>query len=596
VSSQLEQILGYLDKDGVSEIVVAVGRPIAMRQKGAYVNLTQRPLTTAMLWAFVEGSELAPLIPHGDGSTDPTDLDVGRRRLRVRTGRRGNEIVVRIEKGAARMRAASKQPPVTIGKVTGDFELPVELDVPELPMDELMLDETKPAAPASKLIGTPVSIGGTRPIPKPPEQYGGLELELDDGEIEVDAKAGSGTRLATNVVPVIKKETTGVVPVVQVAKPRTFAEYVAAARAAKASDLHIAGNRVVSIRTNNELLPLGGDTSVLSAEQAEQILLPLLSVEERERLQTAGYVDLAIDAPGGGRLRANISRHQVGVKGTFRLAFDRPRTIEELGLPKELAKVVSHHQGFVVIAGPSGHGKTTTLAALVDLVNSTRPHHILTVEDPIEIEHPRKMALVSQREAGKHTKTFATALKASLREDPDVIVIGELRDRETVEIALTAAETGHLVLATMSTPSAAKTLDRLIDMFPPEEHSQVRASIAGALRAIVAQRLLPAIGGGVVPAIELVTGVLPLAVLIREDKLFQLPNLLQRGRSFGMIRFDESLGELVKAGKITEETALSVADAKANLATQLKGPAPVAAPPAGKNRFGNLFGKKDGDA
>ncbi|HET9993462.1 MAG TPA: PilT/PilU family type 4a pilus ATPase, partial [Kofleriaceae bacterium] len=521
---------------------------------------------------------------HGDGSTDPTDLDVGRRRLRVRTGRRGNEIVVRIEKGSARMRAASKQPPVTIGKATADFDLPVELDVPELPSDAMTLDEpVKPAATFGKQPAAPA---------KPPEQYGGLELELDESELEVDGAAA-------NPAPQTKRDATGVVPVVQPAKPRTFAEYVAASRAAKASDLHIAGNRAVSIRTNSELLPLDGDTRPLSAEQAEQILLPLLSAEERERLQSAGYVDLAIDAPGGGRLRANISRHQVGVKGTFRLAFDRPRTIEELGLPKELAKVVSHHQGFVVIAGPSGHGKTTTLAALVDLINSTRPHHILTVEDPIEIEHPRKLALVSQREAGKHTKSFATALKASLREDPDVIVIGELRDRETVEIALTAAETGHLVLATMSTPSAAKTLDRLIDMFPPEEHSQVRASIAGALRAIVAQRLLPAIGGGVVPAIELVTGVLPLAVLIREDKLFQLPNLLQRGRSFGMIRFDESLGELVKAGKITEETAMAVADAKANLATQLKGPAPVAAvtPPGGiKNRLGGLFGKKDGDA
>jgi twitching motility protein PilT len=205
------------------------------------------------------------------------------------------------------------------------------------------------------------------------------------------------------------------------------------------------------------------------------------------------------------------------------------------------------------------------------------------------------MALVSQREAGRHTKSFATALKASLREDPDVIVIGELRDRETVEIALTAAETGHLVLATMSTPSAAKTLDRLIDMFPPEEHSQVRASIAGALRAIVAQRLLPAIGGGVVPAIELVTGVLPLAVLIRDDKLFQLPNLMQRGRAFGMIRFDESLLELARAGKISEDTAMQFAEAKAALATQLRGaPAPAAAAP--KGRFGGLFGKKEGDA
>src|SRR3569832_1062172 len=166
VSSQLEQIQGYLDKDGVSEIVEAVGRPIAMRQKGAYVNQTQRPLTTAMLRAFVEGSEIAPLIPHGDGSTDPTDLDVGRRRLRIRTGRRGNEIVVRIEKGAARMRAASKQPPVAVGKATGDFDLPVEVDVPELPMDALTLDETKPPVTPSKLIGAPVTIGGTQQLPR----------------------------------------------------------------------------------------------------------------------------------------------------------------------------------------------------------------------------------------------------------------------------------------------------------------------------------------------------------------------------------------------------------------------------------------------
>ncbi|MFT3693577.1 MAG: PilT/PilU family type 4a pilus ATPase [Kofleriaceae bacterium] len=595
MSTQLEQILAYLDKDGVSEVVIAVGRPIAMRQKGQYINLTQRPLTTAMLWAFVEGSEIAPLIPHGDGSTDPTDLDVGKRRLRVRTGRRGNEIVVRVEKGAARVRPATKQPPQKVK----DFDLPVEVDVPEIPSDELTLDDA-PARPVAVKNGAP-------------EQYGGMELELDDVHVELagrpkftraeTAKPAMSSALAPAIsrddavsfgtgqhAPLQKGTLHSATPL---HKPGSFAAFVAAARAAKASDLHIAGNRVVSIRVNNELVPIESGAQALSAEQAEQVLLPLLNDEEKARLQSAGYVDLAVDAPGGGRLRANISRHQVGIKGTFRLAFDRPMTLEELGLPKDIQKVVSHHQGFVVIAGPSGHGKTTTLASLVDVVNSSKPHHILTVEDPIEIEHPRKAAVVSQREAGRHTKTFATALKASLREDPDVIVIGELRDRETVEIALTAAETGHLVLATMSTPSAAKTLDRLIDMFPPEEHSQVRASIAGALRAIVAQRLLPAVGGGVVPAVELVTGVLPLAVLIRDDKLFQLPNLMQRGRAFGMIRFDESLQELLRAGKISEETALLYAENKAAFGAK---PAPVAAPAPVKKGFGGLFGKKDGDA
>jgi len=376
------------------------------------------------------------------------------------------------------------------------------------------------------------------------------------------------------------------------AKPNVdlIAQVVRAARQRGASDLHIAANRPLLIRAINELIPL--DRAILAASEVDALLLPLLGAASREQLATRGYVDLAIEIPDAGRLRGNVSRQAGGLKGSFRLAYPKPPTLEELNLPKELAKVVSHHQGLVVFAGPSGHGKTTTLAALVDLINTTRPHHILTIEDPVEIEHPRKRAVVTQREVGRHTKSFAAALKASLREDPDVIVIGELRDRETVEIALTAAETGHLVLATMSTPSAAKTLDRLIDMFPPEEHSQVRASIAGALRAIVAQRLVPAIGGGVVPAIELVTGVLPLAVLIRDDKLFQLPNLMQRGRSFGMIRFDESLAELVKAGKITEDVAMQFAETKATLAQSIKGPAPVAAA-APKGRFGGLFGKKD---
>jgi twitching motility protein PilT len=525
VSGQLEQILAYLDRDGVSELVISIGRPIAMKQKGAYVNLTARPLTLPMLNVLVEGSALASAMPKTDGSLDPIELDVGRRRLRVRSGRRGDEIVLRLEVVAK---------PAAPAPVTTTFAKKPSYAAPELSLDddvpELTLEPVKAAAPA--------------PVVEP--QY-----------IEVPRSG----RVA----------------------PPAFSKLIAAARAAKASDLHISAGRVTQMRVGTDLVPV--DSTALTAEAAESILLPLLDDEQRARLAQVGYVDLAVDASDRGRLRANISRHQVGLKGTFRLAMAKPATLDELGLPKELAKVVAHHQGFVVIAGPSGAGKTTTLNALVDLINSTKAFHILTVEDPIEIEHPRKVAVVSQREAGRHTKSFAAALKASLREDPDVIVIGELRDRETVEIALTASETGHLVLATMSTPSAAKTLDRLIDMFPPEEHSQVRASIAGALRAIVAQRLVPAIGGGVVPAIELVTGVLSLATLIRDDKLFQLPNLMQRGRSLGMIRFDESLLELARTGKITEDTALAFADSKRELQHQLH-PQAASVAPVKKGLFG----------
>jgi twitching motility protein PilT len=361
---------------------------------------------------------------------------------------------------------------------------------------------------------------------------------------------------------------------------------VTEARRRNATDLHIAANRPVLVRAVGELVAL--DANPRTAPEVEALLLPLLGPLRKKQLADRGYVDLAVNVPGAGRLRANVSRQQGGLKGAFRLAVAKPPTLDELGLPAAVAKVTEHHQGLVVIAGPSGHGKTTTLAALVDLLNRADPIHILTIEDPVEIVHPKHAAVVSQREVGCHTMSFAAALKASLREDPDVIVIGELRDRETVEIALTAAETGHLVLATMSTPSAAKTIDRLIDMFPPDDQSQVRASLGAALKAIVAQRLLPnAQGTGVVAAVELLVGMLALSNLIRDNKLFQLPNLMQRGRAFGMIRLDDSLVELVRAGKLAEDIALRQADNKKELHAALH---PAAPEPA---KRGGLFGRKD---
>ena len=668
MSAQLEQLVGYLDRDGVTEVVISVGRPIAMKQRDAFVNLTARPLSLDQLLTILRGSSVASMVPTTDGMAEPADVDIGKRRARVQVGRRGEEIVVRLERagrtkaatGAPRAKSSTKSPPPartktpTRQKSTTKAPIvkpavetvrakspslapaprartpsappppakrasPVEapaLDIdfgslanvkkgeptkpapawsldaevgsvakPPAPLAPIALDELElPSGPALEL--DPADVRGGDAVEARGRKLAQARIDTDEARsraaaarLEATATWDSGVAFSSRATPLptaaeaARQAVIAAAPAQQstpVLADGPLLQLVQRARDKGASDLHVASGRAIAMRIGGELVSV--EQQPLSVERAEAMLLPLLDATLRAQLEKLGYADLAVPLASGGRLRTNITRHSAGIKGTFRLAMPAPPTLDALGLPKDLAKVVAHHQGLVVIAGPSGHGKTTTLSALVDLVNATKPYHILTVEDPIEIVYPRKAAVVSQREAGRHTKSFAAALKASLREDPDVIVIGELRDRETVEIALTASETGHLVLATMSTPNAAKTLDRLIDMFPPDEHAQVRASVAGALRAIVAQRLLPSKDGRVAAAIELVTGVLPLAVLIRDDKLFQLPNLMQRGKAFGMIRFDDSLADLVRTGRITEETAMAYATSKTELATALKRP------------------------
>jgi twitching motility protein PilT len=333
------------------------------------------------------------------------------------------------------------------------------------------------------------------------------------------------------------------------------------ARSAGCTDVHIVGGQPPRLRRLAELEPIG---DALPTALVEQMLMPLLEQaggHARDALAELGYADFALELPSAGRLRVNFAKGQSGLKGCFRLIVPHPPTLDSLGLPAELRKVAQYHQGLAVVSGPSGQGKTTTMAALVDLVNQAKPHHIITVEDPIEVVHPVKRAVISQRQVGLHTKSFHAALKGALREDPDVIIIGELRDRETVEMALQAAETGHLVIASMSTPSGAKTIDRLIDMFPPEDQAQVRSTLAGALKMVISQRLVPNIARTqMVAAAELITGNIPLWSLIRDNKLFQLPSLLQRGRNYGMIRAEDSLNDLLARGIIDEDTAKHYAD------------------------------------
>ncbi len=356
-------------------------------------------------------------------------------------------------------------------------------------------------------------------------------------------------------------------PFAREAHTQLFRSLLGAAREMGASDLHLIAGRPALIRVAGQVLPRG---EPLDPRVVEDMILFRVPRRLDEAFAREGSCDFAVDEPELGRFRVNASRQRTGVKASLRLVTWHVPTLAQLGLPEAIAAATRHHQGLIVLTGPTGHGKTTTLAALVDILNTESTRHVITVEDPIEHVHPRKRALLSQREVGTHTRSFQSALKAALREDPDVIVVGELRDTETVRIALTASETGHLVLGTMSTPSAARAIDRLIDLFPPGDQPQVRMTLAGSLRLIVGQRLVPDVEGkAMVAAAEVLPGMVQLWNLIRENRTYQIPSLQQRGKELGVIRLDDSLRDLVRAGRTTGQKAVAVAEAPDELEQSL---------------------------
>jgi twitching motility protein PilT len=379
---------------------------------------------------------------------------------------------------------------------------------------------------------------------------------------------------------------------------------LAAAREAGASDLHLIAARPMLLRLAGELVARGAP---IDEATVQKWIEPVVPERMRSVLAEQGSCDFALERGNQGRYRANVARQRSGLKACLRCIPGVVPTLASLGLPAEIEKATHHHQGLVLVTGPTGHGKTSTLAAIVDIINSGTTHHVITVEDPVEYVHPRKRAMISQREVGTHTRSFASALKAALREDPDVIVVGELRDTETVRMALAASETGHLVLGTMNTPSAAKTIDRLVDLFPPGDQQQVRMTLAGGLHLIVSQRLVPAADGrSMVAAAELLPGSVALWSLIRDAKTYQIPSLQQRGKGFGIVRLDDSLLDLARAGRITPATAVANAENPDELEAVLSGkrapaaaaaqaPAPKPEPAAGLlGKAGQLFGKRGG--
>ena len=323
----------------------------------------------------------------------------------------------------------------------------------------------------------------------------------------------------------------------------------------EASDLHLVVGSPPVIRVDGQLLPVSA--GLITPQDSENLIFELLSSEQKEMLLVNKEIDFSFALGEIARFRVNAYFQKGYLSAALRLIPHGIKTIEELNLPRILHNFAKQRQGFILVTGPTGHGKSTTIASLINEVNQTRPVHILTIEDPIEYVYPKGKGLVSQREMHLDTHSWEIALRSALREDPDVVLVGEMRDYETIASAITIAETGHLVFATLHTNSAAQSIDRIIDVFPENQQAQMRLQLAATAAGIISQRLIPAIGGGRVPACEILLASPAVQTAIRDAKTHMIDNIIQTSGEAGMILMDASLAFLVKAGRVTLEAARS---------------------------------------
>lgn len=325
-----------------------------------------------------------------------------------------------------------------------------------------------------------------------------------------------------------------------------------------ASDLHLSSGQVPMMRLDGDINPIESFDS-LTSEKISEMITAIMTDEQKEQYTKTSDCDFSYEVKDLARFRVNAFKHNLGAAAVLRVIPSEILSMATLGLGPTFKKICENPRGIVLVTGPTGSGKSTTLAAMIDFINETRKEHIITIEDPIEFVHKNKKSLVSQREVHRDTDSFQAALKASLREDPDIILVGEMRDLETIRLALTAAETGHLVFGTLHTTSAVKTVDRILDVFPAEEKEMVRTMLSESLQAVVSQALLKKKGGGRVAAHEILIGTPPIRNLIRENKLNQVYSSIQTGSTFGMITLDQSLKKLIAEKKVLSEDAKLIA-------------------------------------
>lgn len=333
-------------------------------------------------------------------------------------------------------------------------------------------------------------------------------------------------------------------------------------RQMRASDIHISEGLPLMVRIDGSLVEA---PVVMDGKETADTILSMLDDRQKELLAQGNDLDFPVELPNGERQRVNVFRQQKKLAATIRLLNNHIPTLEELNLPPVLKKLADEPRGLILVTGPTGSGKSTTLAAMIDYINSSRADHIITVEDPIEYVYEQKRSLIHQRETGRDVESFAAALRSALREDPDIILVGEMRDFETISAALTAAETGHLVLSTLHTTGAAQTIDRIIDACPASSQSQVRTQLAGVLKGIITQCLIPRMQGGRTAATEILLGTDAAMNLVRENKCHQLGSVMQSGRALGMHSLNSDLARLVQGGVIERDLAYQYSNDKKDL-------------------------------
>ncbi len=337
----------------------------------------------------------------------------------------------------------------------------------------------------------------------------------------------------------------------------------------KAADIHMTSEHVPRIRSSGDLIEMTGIPK-LSAEQVKQIFMEIAPERNRKQYEETNDTDFAYALEGCGRFRCNLFTDRNGPGGVFRRIPDKILSVTDLNLPPAVVKLTNYHKGLVLVTGPTGSGKSTTLAAMIDHINTNKAAHIITIEDPVEFVHPAKKCLINQREVHAHTKSFSAALRAALREDPDIVLVGEMRDLETTRIAIETAETGHLVFGTLHTSTAASTVDRIINQFPAEEQEQIRLMLAGSLKGVVAQNLLKKKGGGRVAALEILIVTPGIAANIRDGKTYQIPSAMQIGTKYGMQLLNDALERHVKNDIVDAHEAYDRAMDKEDMAKRLK--------------------------